>query len=176
MNLTLLDFLAVVAGSGGMQWLVSKWLEARLQASIQHEYDKKMEAIRHEYERRMEDYRNGVRIREQAARVVDLLVHAHYATAPDPEKFNRLAWELSLWLPAELVWELTRLLCNDPGAKHPKEILVAVRRILLQDANDKLEPAQIVHMQRTATPAPAAPGAPESAPASPRPLGTSGTG
>jgi hypothetical protein len=145
MNLTLVDLLAVFAGNAGVLWLGSKWLEARLQASIQHEYDKKMEAIRHEYERQMEDYRNSIRIREQAARVVDLLVHAHHAKAPDPEKFNRLAWELSLWLPADLIRELTRLLCSDPGAKHPKEILVAVRRILLQDPNDPLEPAEIVH-------------------------------
>lgn len=163
MNLTLADLVAVVAGNAGVLWLVSKWLEARLQASIQHEYDKKMEAIRHQYERQMEDYRNSIRIREQAARVVDLLVHAHHAKAPDPEKFNRLAWELSLWLPADLVWELTRMLCNDPGAKHPKEILVAVRRILLQDSNDTLLPAQIVHQQQQ----PVTPASP------PGPLGTS---
>lgn len=34
MNLTLLDFVASVAGNGVVVWLVSKWLEARLQASI----------------------------------------------------------------------------------------------------------------------------------------------
>ena len=164
MALTWEDLAAVVVSNGVILWLVSKWLEARLQASIQHEYDQKMEAIRHQYERQMEDYRNSIRIREQAARVVELLAHAHYTTTPDPEKFNRMAWELSLWLPADLVWELTRLFCNDPGAKKPKEILVAVRRILLQDPDDKLQPAQIVHQEV------------KSAPATPPPssLGTSG--
>lgn len=66
MNLTLVDLLAVFAGNAGVLWLVSKWLEARLQASIQHEYDRKMEAIRHEYERQMEEYRSRIRVREQA--------------------------------------------------------------------------------------------------------------
>lgn len=173
MALTFWDWVLLIGSNTAIVGLLHKWLEMRLEKSIQHEYDKKLEAVRHEHERQMEDYRNSVRIREQAARVVDLLVQAHYSTTQDPEKFNRLAWELSLWLPADLVWELTRLFCNDPGAKHPKEILVAVRRILLQDPNDKLQPAQIVHMARST---PASPGAPSPAVASSSPLGASGTG
>lgn len=136
MNLTILDLLTVVASNGLILYLLSKWIEARLKSSIQHEYDKKLE-----------DYRNSIRVREQAARVVDLLVHALHEDAPNPKEFNRLAWELSLWLPAELVWDLTRLLCRDPEAKNPKEILIEIRRSLLQDPNDKLEAAQIVHQQ-----------------------------
>lgn len=152
MNLSLLDLVAIVASNGLILWLVSKWLEARLQASIKHEYDKKLE-----------DYRNSTRTREQAARVVDLLAYVHYTTNPDPEKFNRMAWELSLWLPADLVWELTQMLCG-ASKKDPKEFIVIVRRILLQNPNDKLEPGQIVHMPRSNTPLPA------------QSLGASGTG
>ena len=148
MSLTLLDLVAVVAGNGLLLYLLSKWLEARLQASIQHEYAKKLE-----------DYRNSIRIREQATRVVDLLVHVIYAPKRDDEKFVRLVWELALWLPAELVWEVTRLVCGDAGAKDPKEILVAVRRILLQDPSDELKPEQIAHVQLPPRPPQAPPAA-----------------
>lgn len=169
------DWVLFIGSNATIVGVLNKWLELRLEKSIQHEYDKKLEAVRHEYERRMEDYRNNVRIREQAARVVDLLVHAHYSTTPDPAEFNRLAWELSLWLPADLVWELTQMLCG-ASKKDPKDILVAVRRILLQDPNDKLEPGQIVHMPRPAPPTSASPGAITQAPVPPKSLGASGTG
>jgi hypothetical protein len=62
MTLTLSDFVSLTVLVGIFQFLSSMWLEARLKASIEHEYDRKLE-----------DYRFEMRRREQAARVAKLL-------------------------------------------------------------------------------------------------------
>lgn len=132
MNLTLSDIISVTFLVGVLQFLSTKWLEARLTASITHEYDKKLE-----------DYRGKIKRREQAARVAKLLAMQFNPNASTAE-FNELAWELSLWLPPDLVRELTSCLCSAPNAKQPKEILIAIRKQLL-DKPDDLLAEQIVH-------------------------------
>lgn len=132
MYLTGIDLSIIICVVAAVQWMVSKWFEARLVQSIKHEYDKRMEELRFE-----------TRKREQAARVSELLA-SEFSADPETERFNRLAWELSLWLPADIVRELTRYLCKDDTAKHPKEILIAIRRLLHGD-KDMLEPEMIVH-------------------------------
>jgi hypothetical protein len=134
MSLTFTDFLSVAALVGILQFLASKWLEIRLTASITHEYDRKLE-----------EYRFEMRRREQAARVAKLLALSY---RPDVavHEFNELAWELSLWLPADLVRELTRCLCRAEGAMNPKELLIAIRK-QLHAAGDNLTADQIVHRE-----------------------------
>ena len=100
MNLTFTDFFSVAALVGIVQFLASKWLESRLTQSIKHEYDRKLE-----------EYRFEMRRSEQAARVAKLLA-LNDRPGVAPHEFNELAWELSLWLPADLVRELTRCLCG----------------------------------------------------------------
>src|SRR5689334_2962873 len=88
-----------------LQFLVGLWIKARLEGSIKHEYD-----------RRLKDYEAQIRIREQAARVAELLA-MRFDPQATPAQFNRLAWELSLWLPAQLVCDLTQCLVGVKGAK-----------------------------------------------------------
>lgn len=134
MNLNFLDFLSVVALVAIIQFLVSKWLESRITQSIKHEYDRKLE-----------EYRFEMRRREQAARVAKLLALS-YRPGVAAHEFNELAWELSLWLPADLVRELTRCLCRADGAMNPKELLIAIRK-QLHSAADDLTADQIVHRE-----------------------------
>lgn len=128
------DFLSVTALVGVIQYLASKWLESRLTNSIKHEYDCKLE-----------EYRFEMRRREQAARVAKLLA-INFRPGTTAHEFNELAWELSLWLPADLVRELTRCLCGAEGAMHPKQLLIAIRK-QLHSAADNLTADQIVHRE-----------------------------
>jgi hypothetical protein len=95
MNLTLPDLLSVAGFVSIIQVLASKWLESRLTQSIKHEYDRKLE-----------EYRFEMRRRDQAARVAKLLALSYQPGLPAHE-FNELAWELSVWLPADIVRELS---------------------------------------------------------------------
>jgi hypothetical protein len=126
---------AGVALAGVLQFLFVLLLRTRLENSVRHQYD-----------RLLIDYQRQVRIREQASRVAELLAH-RYSSNIDPEKFNRLAWELSLWLPAPLVCDLTRCLVADANAKTPKEILIEVRKVLLENPKDPLIAENLVHIE-----------------------------
>jgi hypothetical protein len=135
MNLTITDILTVVLTNcvtvPVLQFIISKWFMARL---------------KHDFDRKLEDYRSEIRRREQAARVAKLLALSYRPDAK-PHEFNELAWELSLWLPPELVRELSRCLCGADGAMSPKDILIAIRKLLLQNASDDLTADQIVHRE-----------------------------
>jgi len=118
--------------------IVFMWLKARLEAGIKHEYDQKLEELK-----------SQIKMREQAAGVASLLAMA----AMDPKKtaandFNRLAWELSIWLPAPLVRDLTRSICREHGAPDLKDILIAVRKHI-RGSDDGLLAAQIIHRDPT---------------------------
>jgi hypothetical protein len=117
-----------------VQWLLAIWIKTRLSESIKAEYG-----------RQLEDYKNQIKIREQAARVAELFA-LHYGHKPDPERLNRLIWELSLWLDAPLVCEITKCLVGVKHSKTPKEILIEVRKVLLQNPNDTLLPENIAHV------------------------------
>lgn len=78
----------------------------------------------------LEDYRFQIRTREQAAKVAELCVLA-LKPKENAQRFNQLAWELSLWLPAGVYCDLSRCLCNEQGAKNIKDILIDVRKHLL---------------------------------------------
>lgn len=136
MTLTLPDFVSVALLSAFLQFLASKWIEKRLESSIRNAYDRKLE-----------EFRSEVRRREQAARVAKLLAMHFRQPPPSAAEFNELAWELSLWLPADLVRALTACLCGAQDAKNPKEILIEVRRHL-NPQEDGLLADQIVHMEQ----------------------------
>jgi hypothetical protein len=91
----------------------------------------------------LERFKAQLKKQAQAARVAKLLAMAIDSSTTDRE-FNELAWELSLWLPPNLVWELTRCLCNDKGAMQMKEILIAIRTEINGKANE-VQAGQIIH-------------------------------
>jgi hypothetical protein len=118
-----------------LQFLGGLWIKSRIEGSIKHEYDKLLK-----------DYEAQLKVREQAARVAELLALA-FDPATQPTRFNQLAWELSLWLPASLVRDISRCLVRERDSKNPKEILIEVRKILLHAPDDTLRPENIVHRE-----------------------------
>jgi len=127
------------------QVAATTWLKARLESSIKHEYDKRLEDLRFQFKQR-----------EQAAMIAELL--AEWSSAPpDVKRLNQLSWEASLWLPPEIVAELAKVLCHSPDARSMKDLLVDVRRHI-KGAPDGVEAFHIVHFSR-----------PESTPQGPAP-------
>jgi hypothetical protein len=97
------------------QFLATSWLKARFESSIRQVYDK-----------RLEEFRLQFKQREQAAVIAELL--AEWSSGQyDPKRLNRLIWEASLWLPAEMVTEISKVVRNSPDARPVKQLLVEVR-------------------------------------------------
>ena len=133
-QLGLVNSIWIVIGILAVQFLLAEWLKARLS-----------ESIRFEYAQQIEEYKNEIKIREQSARVAELLAEA-LSGDPDPKRYNRLSWELALWLPANIYSDLKYALC-EPGNrehKHYKEVLIDIRKTLLKDPGN-LKAEEIVH-------------------------------
>jgi hypothetical protein len=132
MNLALGDVLTIGAiqaiSTGVIAVFTKSWIESY---------------FKHRNDRRLEDVRSGIRMREQAARVSRLL-SLGLSHQSNVQELNELAWELTIWLPKELVIEISRCLCGAAGAMTPKEILIAVRT-RLRGEDDGLQPDQIIH-------------------------------
>ena len=112
---------ATIAGSV-LTWLLSKWLGARIEGSIRHEYDK-----------RKADYENETKRRERAQLIADLM--AEWMDSPvdgtmaseQRKRLNKLSFEATLWLPEDIARELSRVLQSDPTAPNMFELLLGVR-------------------------------------------------
>jgi hypothetical protein len=116
-----------------VQVLLALWLKARLEG-----------AIRHEYDRKLEDYRRQQDRRERAAAIAELFTE--WIAREDKKKLNRLAWEAALWLPPDIVRNITKRLANAPDAEDVRQIIITVRRHLL-GADDDLTFRDIVYFQ-----------------------------
>jgi hypothetical protein len=104
------------------------WFEARVKASIEHEYKKQFEVFSRDLDRK-----------EKVELVADLM--AEFLKVPKGERLDReqrllltrLSFRASLWLPGELAIELSKRLQNGPDAKSPFEILLMARKLLIGD-------------------------------------------
>ncbi|MCU8291257.1 DUF3265 domain-containing protein [Vibrio vulnificus] len=115
-------------------YLCRNWLIERLKASIKHEYDVKLE-----------NYKSEISRREKAALIAELVAewtHDREST----KRLNQLLWELSLYLPSNLINDLNATISNDPEHKDIRQVLVEVRGYLL-DGNDPLSYEQIRHFK-----------------------------
>ncbi len=103
------------------------------------------------FNRKLENFRFELRVREQAARVAELLAEARdgdpNTTSERAKRLNHLTWELSLWLPSEIVRELTRQLCSNEDRKTVKEILIQVRKHILGKSCADLAVEDITHFE-----------------------------
>lgn len=127
-------------------WLAKNWLIARLEKSIQHEYDK-----------HLEDYKDSRLRRQKAALIAELFskwikyygretallkkeeLIDHY------EILNKLSMELSLWLEDESIYkDIMNRLQNLEGAKDLRELVGDVRAYLLEKDREGFQAQNIV--------------------------------
>ena len=109
-------------------FILKVWFKTRLEESIKHDYDKKLEEFKFE-----------TRKREQAALVADLF--SKWIDVEDPirdQELNKLSFEISLWLPDELAIEINKRLKNLQDAKPTEDLLIECRK-LIQNADTKMD-------------------------------------
>lgn len=115
--------------------LLNYWIKARLEQSIRHEYDKKIEEIRFEMKKR-----------EQSALVADLFskwIHiSDEGNHPQARELNRLSFEMSLWLPDDIAIEINKRLKNLQEAKPTMDLLIECRKII-QGSDTRLKPVDL---------------------------------
>jgi hypothetical protein len=136
LRMTKTDFFQLLVGNAvlfaALQGIASMWLKSRLEYSI-----------RQEYEMRLRDYERQLRMRDRAAMIAELF--AEWTAMPDdPKRLNQLAWQASLWLPADIVKTLAQRLSNAPDAPDLKSVLVAARKHLWSAADNVTED-DIIH-------------------------------
>jgi hypothetical protein len=121
-------YLAALHPSLSLFW--QRFCEARIRASIEHEYQKQFALFQRELDQKL-----------KVELVADLL--AEYMRTPQGDtmtreqrtQLNKLSFQASLWLPAELAMELSRRLQNQPEAKSPFELVLVARRLLIDDTS-----------------------------------------
>ncbi|MGV3528659.1 MAG: hypothetical protein ACO1OO_07185 [Flavisolibacter sp.] len=95
----------------------------------------------------IERFRREHEKQQRAQIVAELLaLWGHTGTTKMSEdtrkKLNELSFQCSLWLPVEILQDLSLRLTNQHGSKEAKEILSDVRVHL---GNDRIDPGLIVH-------------------------------
>jgi len=115
---------------GVLGFLGRTWIQARLKASVEHEYKKQFELFQRELDQK-----------QKVELVAELL--AEYAKTPYGETIpreqrtllNKLSFQAALWLPGELAIELGKRLQNKSDAKSPFELILIARRLLIGDTS-----------------------------------------
>jgi hypothetical protein len=129
--------LAVLAGAVGgsvVAFLAKTWIQARLVASIKHEYDQHLERYKRELDKR-----------QKIELVAELF--AEWIAVPKGEvvpkerrtRMNQLSFAAAIWLPSDLVVEMGNTLQAKPGAKSYFDVLLLARKELAEDESLKAE-------------------------------------
>jgi len=108
----------------------------------------KVESIKSAYAKDLEDYKQELSRRAQAARIAEVLARSFYGDGTNKVEYLKLVWELSIWLPADLVRKLSVCLVTaNKDTADPKQILIEVRK-LLYGGKDDLTADQIIHIKK----------------------------
>lgn len=129
------NFQIIIVILVAVQSILALWLKSSLTNSIKHEYDKKLE-----------DFKRDQLRKDKAAVVAEFLAEWTHLQGGDTKRLNQLLWELSLYLPSELVKDIQSMVTNDCNRKSAAQILIAVRNHLL-DNEDQLEEFHISHFK-----------------------------
>jgi len=97
----------------------------------------------------LEEFRWDFKVREQAAKVADYLDLARNLKENSPEidyhKANTLAWELAMWLPADIYKKLGRSLIKPSVENSPLDVVIEIRKILLREKAGDLTSDNVIH-------------------------------
>lgn len=135
----------LVISFGVIQFLLSIWIKARLEKSIQHEYDKKLEDYKFSQVERQKaemiatffakwiKYRGKERDFLNDKELID-----YY------EELNKMSLEITLWIKDEQILNeiMSRTQLKD-GVGDIFAITVKIRKLILDLKNDKFDPENI---------------------------------
>lgn len=129
--MTLEEFIYTALTSGIVSATLILWFKVRLQYSIKHEYDKNIEK-----------YKNELESRKKAELIAELL--SEWLSFPDTQvKLNKLTFEAFLWLPDDIAKDLSNLLAHTKDAPETRDILLKIRKYLLNN-NTSIESKEII--------------------------------
>lgn len=125
------DLSIIIISLTIVQFLLSIWVKTRIESSIKHEYDKKLE-----------DYKHQTLMRQRAALIAELF--SEWLSFPEDEsKLNKLAFESFLWLPEELARNLSQCISGAEKSPSIRKVLLKVREYL-QDSTDNFNESEII--------------------------------
>lgn len=136
------------------QYLLANWLATRIVNSSQADLERNLSSFKQELNKLLKDCQkteqafDEERILDRASRVASLLTYVRAAEDIKHPDFLRMAWELSLWLPAGIFAKLRECrfgLCSDDEIK---EVLLATRKYLLKDKAEGLTKEDIPPLGR----------------------------
>jgi hypothetical protein len=125
-------------GTAALAFLGKTWIESRVKASIDYEYAIKLEGFKAELlsenARRAEESKRELQIRDRAAKIAELI--AEWYSWPESQKqLNALTFEAFLWMPDDVLNDLSAVLSHSPGAPDVREVLSKARKHLLGYSN-----------------------------------------
>jgi hypothetical protein len=85
-----------------------------------------IESVRTTYAMQLEGFKKDLENRFKAEKVAELFARAFYRD-PELRDFNRLNWELSLYLPKEIVCEISQKLVKARTPDEAMKVLIMVR-------------------------------------------------
>ena len=129
-----------------VQWMLAIWIRARLEKSIQHEYDKKIE-----------DYKFSQTKRQKAEIIAKLFARWIKYSGKEQnfldkkglldyyEELNQMSLELSLWIQDKRI--LNDIMATFNQVKESKDVRSLtgqIRKIILEDNEDSFNPQNII--------------------------------
>lgn len=123
-------------------FLSRNWLIERLKASLQKEHARFLDAL--QWERKT---------RERAEKVAEYLALARTinpdSSDADFRKAEQLAWELAMWLPEDIYRAMSAALRNRTDKVNELSVVIAVRKLLLNDQAGSLTQDDVLHHPRS---------------------------
>jgi hypothetical protein len=145
----IVNFLSTVGGaSTGIAlicWLGRGWFENRLKASIDHDYNIKLESIKADLARQTylnaEQVKRDMQVRDKASKIAELMGE-WYSCPASKKHLNTLTIEAFLWLPDNIVSDLSKVLSHKEEAPDARVVMHAVRQYLIGQTT--IEPWQFI--------------------------------
>lgn len=144
-NQIITSSLIIIILSGVVQWLVAKWVSARLEKSIQHEYDKKLEELRFQQLQRQKAetvarlFSKWIKYRGNESNYL-----SHSELINFYEELNQMSIEISLWIKdGQLLADIMDCFLKKGDAKDIRILSGEIRKLIL-DIDDKFDPLKII--------------------------------
>ena len=115
----------LVGGGAFAATLIMMWLTKRLEKG----FAENLEKIRLANAEALERFKEEKERRERCAMIADLFAEWAEGNKADKKRLNKLTIEANLWLPKDLVLQMTAVLNCQPDARF-LNLLIAVRRVI----------------------------------------------
>jgi len=142
-SLSVQDYAIIISINGVITFLISEWTKNKIKSGFDKTLENYKAEIKKELDKNLEDYKFSLKTREQAIKISELFSIVY--SKPEKASLNKLIWELSLWLPEEIVIDISNQLTKKPDSKDVKQILMDIRKLLLDKPNSQLKAEDIIH-------------------------------